>query len=160
MAGPIIRFKPFEIIPTRCLRCGRAGAHLGQHSYRVRVRATKFWTVYERQRVLRAPRRMCLRCEIWSGRHFWLFALITLFVCSVVWLGHLHLSSRTTASLAAILPLLLAIDRIARYRVVKAVAVEPDGTVALRNVHPDTIAELVASGDTVKGVLPPVARVV
>ena len=55
---------------------------------------------------------------------------------------------------------MLGLDRILRYRVVKAIAVEPDGTVALRNVHPDTIAELVAAGDTVKGVPPPVARVV
>ncbi|MCE9572332.1 MAG: hypothetical protein K8W52_04185 [Deltaproteobacteria bacterium] len=160
MAGPIIRFKPFEIIPTRCLRCGRAGANLGRAAYRAHLPATRFWTTSREYRVLRAPRRMCFRCAIWSGRHVWVVALITLFIVSTIWLADLHWSTHATLSLAAFLPLALGIDRILRYRVVKVVAIEPDGTVALRNVHPDTIDELVASGDTVKGVPPPVARVV
>lgn len=160
MAQPIIRFHPRHFVPTRCLRCGRAGAHLGQHSYRARVPATKFWTTYEHYRVLRAPRRMCFGCDLWSGRHLWMFALITLFVCSAIGLGHLPWSASTTISVAAFLPLVLAFDRIFRFRVVKVAAVEPDGIVALRNVHPDTVAELVAGADTVKGMAPPVARVV
>ncbi len=146
-----VYFDPREIKPDRCMICARVSQRISP-----RTVAALSGAGYGRYRVtsLRNVLTLCEPCDRrWSVQStlgmavvfspLYLIPLMGYAITKVDWIGPgLFVGTMVGSLIAAFVAWLWA-----RSKLIRPISIDEDGTLGLRNVHPDTRARIVEIGD-------------